>query len=364
MASNRQTLWQSSGKVLGLGLMALVLFGPLALWAATIQEQKDEEGTALTLWDGKDPFGWKAPEGTTGPLGQGGMWIHGTTFGPSHIDFKFGEVEPSAQMQVVILGKDDSGPPVNTFTLSPGNAGAVSTMDIVSDGFRIGLKTKNLNLASVKLTPRKMKPLFNGKDLEGWSVFPGKKTDFTWSKDGVLSVKNGPGDLQTKETFDHFVAQVDIKTNGKHLNSGIFFKGLPDQYWKGYEAQIRNQFNEKADQKYTVDIYDPKTNAVKSKETVMSKAVDYGTGAIYRRLPTRLQASKDGEWFTMTIAVKDRHIATWVNGVQTVDWTDNRPANENPREGYREKPGIFSIQGHDPTTDIDFKNFRVTKLSP
>jgi hypothetical protein len=44
------------------------------------------------------------------------------------------------------------------------------------------------------------------------------------------------------------------------------------------------------------------------------------------------------------------------------DWTDNRAANENPREGLRTEPGTFIIQGHDPTTDISFRHLRAAEL--
>jgi hypothetical protein len=51
-----------------------------------------------------------------------------------------------------------------------------------------------------------------------------------------------------------------------------------------------------------------------------------------------------------------------VNGVQVVDWTDNRPVNANARNGCRLEKGNISLQGHDPTTDIDFRNFRLAEL--
>src|SRR4029079_12399190 len=88
-------------------------------------------------------------------------------------------------------------------------------------------------------------------------------------------------------------------------------------------------------------------------------ATDYGTGSIYRRQPARQQAAKDGEWFTMTVVAQDRHFATWVNGVQTCDWTDNRPLAANARTGAYLKKGPISIQGHDPTTNLLFRNIRI-----
>jgi hypothetical protein len=93
-----------------------------------------------------------------------------------------------------------------------------------------------------------------------------------------------------------------------------------------------------------------------------SEAVDFGTGAIYRRVPARSQTASDGSWFTMTVAAHGRRFATWVNGIQQVDWIDNRPSNDNPRQGYRAAKGAFSLQGHDPTTNIDFRSLDIQVL--
>ncbi len=72
--------------------------------------------------------------------------------------------------------------------------------------------------------------------------------------------------------------------------------------------------------------------------------------------------AKDGEWFTMTVVAHGNHIATWVNGIQQVDWYDNRPPSDNPRTGCRLEAGHISIQGHDPTTNLSFRNIRIAEL--
>lgn len=221
---------------------------------------------------------------------------------------------------------------------------------------------KNLTIHSLKLKPQKMESIFNGKDLTGWKIHPGRRSKFTVTKEGHLHVKDGNGDLQTKKQWSDFILQLECKVNGDNLNSGIFFRCLPDLYQQGYEAQIHNGFTDTAQKTYTLSSYDPKTHKLKEKQTVKSKAKDYGTGAIYRRIPARFQAAKDGEWFTMTVLARGRHIATWVNGIQVVDWTDHRPLDENPRKGCRLKAGAISIQGHDPTTDLSFRAFRVAEL--
>jgi hypothetical protein len=210
-----------------------------------------------------------------------------------------------------------------------------------------------------------MNPLFNGKGLSGGKKFESDpkraKSQFTVTKDGWLSIKNGPGDLQTTGEWSDFVLQLDCRTNGDNLNSGVFFRCIPGQYQNGYEAQIQNQ-SAKQPKTYTIDEYDPKTHKLAAKKTIENWSQDYGTGAIYRRVPARRSAAKDREWFTMTVAAQGRHIATWVNGIQVVDWIDNRPEDENARNGCRLKKGPISLQGHDPTTDLSFRNLRIADL--
>src|SRR5439155_4422605 len=166
-----------------------------------------------------------------------------------------------------------------------------------------------IELRNLKLRPLETRPLFNGKDLSGWKINAAdpKRMMSKWevTKDGELSLKNGPGDLVTEKEFDNFVLQLECKTNGKNLNSGVFFRCVPGQYQNGYEAQIHNGF--KGDDR--------------------TKPVDFGTGAIYRRVPARKVVANDNEWFTMTVAADGKHFATWVNGYQTVDWTDDRKEN-------------------------------------
>jgi hypothetical protein len=194
---------------------------------------------------------------------------------------------------------------------------------------------------NLKLRPLGLQSIFNGKDLSGWTPVPGHQSVFSVTPEGWLNVKNGNGDLQTEKTWGDFVLQLDILSNGNHLNSGIFFRGNPGKFWEGYEAQIRNQWE--GDDR--------------------AKAVDYGTGAIYNRQPARRVISSDRQWFTMTVVAHGYHLSTWVDGYQVADYTDTRPVDEtNARKGARKAPGVLSIQGHDPTTDLSFRNIRVVEM--
>jgi len=227
------------------------------------------------------------------------------------------------------------------------------------------LSGKGVVFRNLKIRPLGLKglPFVRGKETLGeWKVLPGKKSQFTVTEEGWLHVKDGPGDLQSRDQWGDFVLQLECKTNGPKLNSGIFFRCRPDEYQQGYEAQIHNGFLPAADKEYTLEVYDPQTHELKETKKVKYAAVDYGTGAIYRRMPARKQMAEDGEWFTMTVAAHGRHMAVWVNGIQVTDWTDNRPLKDNARNGCRLEKGAISLQGHDPTTDIDFRNLRLAEL--
>lgn len=255
-----------------------------------------------------------------------------------------------------LQGKYGTGPSALPFGTGPSLTGTISPL-------RFSIPAGDaLALRSIKLKPLTLQSLFNGKDLAGWKEFPGRKSKFSVTPEGWLNVKDGPGDLQTEGQWSDFVLQLDCISHGSHLNSGVFFRCRPGEYQQGYEAQVRNQFTAEPTQDYTLDDYDPKTHELVGKRKIKSTAVDYGTGAIYRRMPARKQMSRDREWFTMTVVAHGRHLAVWVNGVQVTDWTDQRPAADNARNGYRQAKGPISLQGHDPTTDLSFRNLRIAEL--
>ena len=349
----------------------------------------------LLLFDGETTFGWHTSgavhaQGGTLLLRDGALLWLTTEFGSYEMDFEYAgrgvqrATSPEKFAKKNVKGAGSGGPLFAgaewrrrrlKFQVIPGTGETGISGQQTIDGVRVEHEDwrfpqpmqvyiaaqDKLALRNVKLRPLGLKSIFNGKDLTGWNVHPGKKSKFTVAG-GELNIKDGPGDLQTESKWADFVLQLECKSNGKHLNSGVFFRCIPLEYQNGYEAQIRNQFTPEPTQEYTIEEYDPATNAPLGKKKIKSPAVDYGTGAIYRRMPARKEAAKDGEWFTLTVAAHGRHLATWVNGIQMVDWTDHRPPSPNPRTGFRAEAGPISLQGHDPTTDLSFRNFRIVEL--
>jgi hypothetical protein len=320
----------------------------------------------LLLFDGETAFGWKI-EGTykidKGELILGGeketKAQHQTKLGPHEF-----EVETRTEGKGTVTLRINGGKSERSLVKDDGSWGKLRVREDGSGQMSVHVPAgTKLRLRSIKLRPRSLQPIFNGKDLTGWKEHPNKKSK--WSvKDGAIDLNDGPGDLQTEGQWADFVLQIECKSNGKQLNSGVFFRCLPGQYQQGYEAQIHNGWLPEATKEYTIDEFDPETGKVIKSDKIKSAAMDYGTGAIYRRMPARKAIANDNEWFTMTVAAQGRHLATWVNGIQVVDWTDTRPVKDNARNGCKLEKGNISLQGHDPTTDLSFRNIRIAELPP
>jgi len=117
--------------------------------------------------------------------------------------------------------------------------------------------------------------LFHGKDLSQWK---GKAGQPEWVvKDGILTVKKGSGDIETKQSFHDIQLHVEwripqgITGEGQHRgNSGVFLNGR-------YEIQI-------------LDSYQHRTYA------------DGLAGAVYGQVPPLVNAMRPpGEWNTYDI---------------------------------------------------------------
>ena len=181
--------------------------------------------------------------------------------------------------------------------------------------------------------------LFDGKSFEGWKA--NEKPDTFKVEDGKIIVNGDRAHLfyvgpVKNHNFKNFELKLDIMTFPK-ANSGVYFHtewldmGFPR---KGYEVQVNNSHG---DPKRTAGLYGVKDN--------------YDAVA------------KDEEWFTMHIIVQGKHVITKVNGKTIVDFTEpdaTEAANRNAAR--RISSGTFALQGHDPGSQIHYKNILVKPL--
>ncbi len=337
----------------------------------TLTPEEISEGWIL-LFDGEGLFGWKTPNQDSWKVENGsicsatpGIARIATTTEFSDFILHFTYRTSSDGALVMRFREPMAGDNLEKNTILPSTKGVDGDIEcrvknrkvyatlngrkipsVKSEGaahgsilFEAAGQKGEIELRNIKLLPLNTKPIFNGKNLDGWSILPDHKSEFTVTPAGELNIKNGNGQIETIGQWADFVLQMDIRTNGDHLNSGVFFRGNPGAFWSGYESQIRNQW-EGEDR---------------------TKPVDFGTGGIYGRQPARKVVSSDQEWFTKTIVACGNHIAVWVNGYQVSDFTDTRVKGRNAREQSRLQAGTISLQGHDPTTDLSFRNIRLAE---
>lgn len=243
------------------------------------------------------------------------------------------------------------GPRIQTFVDGDDAADLLQTDD--SPGQRksgyIGLQHRIGGVAfrRIYLKPLNLTPQFT-TDLSGWHVTQAKTKDgsmgeaeFAWTEAGVTG-KSGLGFLESNATYKNMIVQFTATTNANDVNSGLFFrmeKGTPEAPSNGYELQIHNGF-----------------------DGDRSKAADGGPGGIFRRQSARLVTTDDMQPATSTLVAYGDRFMTWANGYPVVDWTDDRPADPNPRRGLRLESGHLSIQAHDSTTDVTINKFAVAEI--
>ena len=171
--------------------------------------------------------------------------------------------------------------------------------------------------------------LFNGKNLDGWTV----RGKATWKvTNGVLTGEGENGhiyaapeltDLEVKGKFR-------ITSTGKDANSGLYFRANPpednpDGYPRGYEAQICN-----SQEAHTGWLWKPGTPTGKATANL----------------------TKDGEWFDYRVKVVGSHIEFWINEQPVMTYDDDE---------Y--KKGYFAIQCHNPGMVIEAKDLYYRDLS-
>ncbi|PAY18407.1 hypothetical protein CKO51_16575 [Rhodopirellula sp. SM50] len=182
--------------------------------------------------------------------------------------------------------------------------------------------------------------LFDGKTLDGWNG------DTHWFRvqDGAIvagsATEKIPANqfLCTNKTYRDFELSVDAKLVGQGNNAGVQFrtKRIPnDTEVIGYQADIGFMPN--------------------------------GTcwGALYDESRRRkflaespelaMKTVKRGQWNTLKIIARGDRIQIFLNGVQTVDYTEQDPKIE--------REGVIGLQVHSgPPLEVYYRNVRLKEL--
>jgi hypothetical protein len=219
--------------------------------------------------------------------------------------------------------------------------------------------------------------IFNGKDLTGWEGNPQ-----LWSvEDGAITGRTKPReDDPSKGVITHntflvwkagtaadFELTFDYKIVGG--NSGVQYRSkevAPGEFGpvvSGYQADFE------AGDKYSGILYEEKGRgilALRGQKTVIKPARD--NDAKGRPKPVvdvtgsvgdsdQIQAAiKKEDWNSYRIVANGNHLQHFINGMQTIDVTDDDSANAA-------KDGLIALQIHQgPPMVVQFRNIRLKRL--
>jgi hypothetical protein len=187
------------------------------------------------------------------------------------------------------------------------------------------------------------RPLFNGKDTEGWQMTgPGEFK----LENGELVTYGGMGLFwYTRERFGDCRLRVVFQPTGARDNSGVFIRipNPPQDPWDavhgGYEVQIENNGD---NWHRTGGLYS--INEVKS-----------------------IVNARVNEWNEMIITLDGPRTLVEVNGRLVTDYTEGDPVppkvqDHEPNRGPRPNSGYIGLQNHDDNGRVHFRAVSVAPL--
>ncbi|HVR73057.1 MAG TPA: family 16 glycoside hydrolase, partial [Planctomycetota bacterium] len=189
-------------------------------------------------------------------------------------------------------------------------------------------------LERVRAAQPSLKPIFNKKDLDGWTRIAGGD----WSvQGGILTARNGKdwstdpsrtgSWLRTNKEYSDFDLFLEYSLKPRS-NSGIFFRsGLErNPAFTGYEVQVHDS---------------PGTPPRKT-----------GAGSLYDyAAPSKNRVRPAGEWNQVRVIAKGPSIRVHINGELVIDTRGDRAAR-----------GYIGLQNHDERSEASFRNILLAEL--
>lgn len=176
------------------------------------------------------------------------------------------------------------------------------------------------------------KKIFNGKNLNGWTVHGTEK----WYVDnGELVCESGPdkayGYLSTDKNYQNFVLTLQFKQEANG-NSGVFIRsGIEGVKISGWQVEVAPLNG------HTGGIYE-----------------SYGRGWLIKPNPEHEKALQPGDWNDLKIEANGDQVTTWLNGKMMVQFRD---------EKIGQGKGFIALQIHDGGgIKVRWKDIRVREL--
>ena len=175
--------------------------------------------------------------------------------------------------------------------------------------------------------------LFNGENLDGWTVFG---TEKWYVNDGEIICESGPdneyGYLATNKNYDNFDLTLEFKQEANG-NSGVFFRSTIEG------TKISG---------WQVEVAPPKNNTGGIYES-------YGRGWLIKPDIKTDDVLKMGEWNTLNIVVQGDQVSTLLNKVPMVSIKD---------ELIGKGRGYIALQIHDGGgIKVRWRNIKIKNLN-
>lgn len=190
------------------------------------------------------------------------------------------------------------------------------------------------------------KPLFNGKDLTGWTLVSKSGSGYRVENGAIVCPEDGGGNLFTEEEFDDFVLRFEFKLSpGGNNGIGIRAPLAGDIAYSGMEIQILDHDHEK----------------YKGWLKPFQRH-----GSVYDVIPAQADNLKPaGEWNVEEISAKGSKIQVTLNGKLITDAdlstvTDPEVLKKHP--GLQRKGGRIGFLGHG--SRVEFRNIQVKRIQP
>ena len=174
--------------------------------------------------------------------------------------------------------------------------------------------------------------LFNGKNLDGWTI---NGTEKWYVEDGLLVCESGPdkayGYLSTDAYYDDFVLELEFLQEADG-NSGVFFRSTVEgTIVSGWQVEVAPPDHD------TGGIYE-----------------SYGRGWLIKPEKEKDAYLKMGEWNHMRIICNGDTVTTFLNGHEMVSLSD---------EKIGDGKGGIALQIHDGGgIKVKWRNIQLTEL--
>jgi hypothetical protein len=171
------------------------------------------------------------------------------------------------------------------------------------------------------------KPLFNGKDLQGWEPIGDPASSHWTVQDGLLVNTARGANLKTTDKFTDFKLHFEV-SSPEDCNSGFYLRGR-------YEVQIET-------------------------ETPVKDPVERRIGSIYGRIAPQPEIPRaTGKWETFDITFVGRTVTEVHDGVTVIDHKVIDGITGGALDSDEGEPGPFYIQG-DHTGNLKYRNITVS----